>query len=151
MSRGPGRIQRAILAAVNAPDAAASYEPTFDYERPGAVGAPYRVIFEALYGTRLPTRAQRHSVLRAIRTLESRGEVVTGARRVCPDASRVVNAAPCPYCHAPYWHPPIPIVQRPRTSTEEMQHAQRVAVATRRPWSQAVPGSRQCQALALAG
>lgn len=64
MSRGPGRAQRVILAAIAAPEAAASRE-----DGTGPVGVPLTAVYRELYGTEQPTDTQRQSVDHAIRRL----------------------------------------------------------------------------------
>jgi hypothetical protein len=74
MSQGPGRVQRAILDAISTPEASATYAESWSTGLPpGPVGVPVETILTDLYGPN-PTRAQRHSVWRAIRTLRRGGQ-----------------------------------------------------------------------------
>jgi hypothetical protein len=61
VSRGPGRVQQVILAAIRAPEAAAARD-----DGTGPAGARIEAVWQELYGTETPTRAQRQSVQHAI-------------------------------------------------------------------------------------
>lgn len=125
MSRGPGRVQRAILGLIATPEAMAA----FDHETeaysggPGPVGAPLDAVYHNLFGVPFrptwncarrtyyqPTRAQYGAVHRAVNILKSRGLIATYNRRVCPERLIVAPYAPfdnetkrygcCGYCHS---------------------------------------------------
>jgi hypothetical protein len=124
MSRGPGRIHRAILDAIATPEAAEPFNfDTRPYGAglPGPVGVPVGAIFRAVYGTVHPSRTQRVAVRRAIRILEQRGQLGTYERRSCEATQEVADYSPesCPDCR--HWHITRPAIGRPRTEIEEAQ------------------------------
>jgi hypothetical protein len=135
MSKGPGRVQRAILDAISTPEAAApmTYANEKGYPSdPGPVGVPLKLIFASIYGSDSPTRAQRHSVWRALRVLHERGEVEYYQRRACfmrDYALAGADSYPCVLCGWSYGHPPVQAVGRPRTDEEDRLHKSAMATA----------------------
>lgn len=133
MSRGPGRIQRAVLDAIATPAASASFDCETPYGSggPGPVGVPLDAIFGTVYGTYRPTRAQRVAVHRAVRVLVADGAIDTYSRRSCPSRHEVADyvAWPevCPDCR--WVHIPTAVVGRPRTDAEEQARQKEFAVA----------------------
>jgi hypothetical protein len=101
MSRGPGHVQRAILGAIAAPEAAQLYDhETARYpDQPGPVGTPLAAIYLAVYGPGVRTRAQHVSVDRAIWALTRQGLANTYMRRMCPRSALVAYQAPCEQAH----------------------------------------------------
>jgi hypothetical protein len=87
MSRGPGRIQRVILDMIATPEASAAYvpdHPNYDgYYGRGPVGVPIDAVIAKVYGGE-PTRAQRNTVQRATRLLQSNRLAAIYYRPVCP-------------------------------------------------------------------
>lgn len=86
MSRGPGRVQRAILDLVATDEAMKSFnvDDNPNGGGPGPVGVPLGAVFMAVWGTDEPTRSQVSSVERAVRILSNRGAVKVYQRRFCP-------------------------------------------------------------------
>ena len=76
MSRGLGRVQQVILSAITDSVAAATRE-----DGTGPVGADIEAVWQALYGTDRPTRAQRQSVQHAIGRLGPEVVQATSGRR----------------------------------------------------------------------
>jgi hypothetical protein len=117
VSRGPGRVQRAILRAIAEPAAAASYdhESARYPDAPGPVGVPLSAIYSAVYGHDHPTRAQHVTVDRAVRVLRARGLADSYSR---PRAGGVGYQMPCEHCGYAYCHPPVLVIGRLRNSSE---------------------------------
>jgi hypothetical protein len=130
MSRGPGRIQRAILDMIATPEAMATCDLPGN-EQVGPVGVPVDAVFAAVYGSRHATRAQRVAVFRAIRVLTARGLVDIYGRRVCPRSGKVAAWVPPSECCG-YSHVTENAVGRPRTDDEraakEKRHAEAMAM-----------------------
>jgi hypothetical protein len=131
MSRGPGRVQRAILDLIATPEATASFDCQKNpHEQPGPVGVPLDAVFGAVYDTWCPTRSQRVAVFRAIRILCSRSLIDTYSRRVChlhPHRVAYHTGYPEPCCG--YSHCSTTAVGRPRTDAENEAQNQLVAQA----------------------
>jgi len=80
VSRGHGRIERAVLAAVAEPDAAAVLidgRAGREYDGTGAVGVVISRLAGRIFAAEVPTRSERVSVRRAIANLKGRGLVET--------------------------------------------------------------------------
>lgn len=135
MSRGPGRVQRAILDLIARPDAMASLDVDDTASHPGPVGVPLAAVFRSVYNTDDPTRAQRVAVHRAIRELSSRGHVGTYQRRTCPLEPEKVTG-PVPWdgttrsyqCRCRWQHMTTVAVGRPRNDNENKAQQQRYAL-----------------------
>jgi hypothetical protein len=118
MSKGHGRVERAILAAISTPDAVATYtapqQAPWRWQRIGPVGVPLELIYETIYDTTQPTRAQRHSVHRAIRNLRDQGKAGMYLRFDRSRSDRWVVGRPRSFweqqeaelCTPPYLRPP---------------------------------------------
>jgi hypothetical protein len=70
MSRGPGRIQQAVLGYL-------ATDPAGHIAGGAPDSVPVSAIAAVIFGTKTPTDAQRSSVRRAIRTLAAAGKVKT--------------------------------------------------------------------------
>jgi len=78
VSRGHGRVQRAILEMIATPEANAPYVShrlLASGDKSGPVGLPVSEVARRLYSTEKSPRAQQEAVNRAIRRLESGGLV----------------------------------------------------------------------------
>ena len=131
MSRGPGRIQRAIITLITTPEATTTLVD--DDASPGPVGVPLTAIYFELWDTTNPTRAQKESVRRAVVTLCRNGTAETYSRRECP---RDLKYAPFnwdeqrrKYGCCGWIHIPKAFVGRPRTETEQATSKQQFARA----------------------
>jgi hypothetical protein len=122
MSRGPGRVQRALLTLVTAPQAAATL--VSDEMSPGPAGVPLSAVYYEVWETTEPTRAQKESVRRAIAMLWHKGQVDLYSRRECPRDRKAAEFAgwdeerqKLGCCGWP--HIPVTFVGRPRTEEEK--------------------------------
>lgn len=85
---------------------------------PGPAGAPLDAVFVAVYGTGEPTRAQWVSVDRAVRALESRGQIARYTRRkICLDHHVVITGPTHADCRQVEEHR-RGVVGRPQTPDE---------------------------------
>jgi hypothetical protein len=119
MSRGPGRVHRAILEAISTTEALQAVGENCDTGT-GPVGVPVEAIQRKLYlvPAYALTRSQRESFNRAVRILTARGQVDTYSRRWCILRDVYSPDHPCAACGQDWGHPPIATVGRPRTEDE---------------------------------
>lgn len=95
MSRGHGRVERAVIEALSAP--------------PLTLGLPMSKVAAAVYGTEEPSRSQMVSLRRAVKRLQEQELVATWRDPACPTPGRsywrrtgrtVACSSDCPYCAA---------------------------------------------------
>lgn len=146
MSRGPGRVQRAILELIGTPEAMATLPDEGLWgSAPGPVGVALEAVYRDVYGVpyqdvpnyawggdyRL-SRAQYEAVRRAVSILMSRGLIDGYQHIVCPKTLAVEPTTPpdketdrYPCCGLR--HRQRPCLGRPRTDAEAEASRQKLA------------------------